>query len=134
SRLPHLADVLKPQVVRNQGFNLLDFFVRETQPSADALRNSRAYLYVAIEAYTRAGAGGGSKRGRLSNIMQQYTPSQRRRAIRGELLQHHARVDPTIPLGMELGRLLTPFHAPPLWQHSRKKPRLIKQLESAPGG
>src|SRR5437588_13100623 len=79
--LPHLVNVLKSQMIRDQRFDLFGVIVREPEFLANSLRHSRAYLDVTIEPDACTRSGGRRKGRRLADIVQQHAPSQGRTAI-----------------------------------------------------
>jgi hypothetical protein len=68
---------------------------------------------------------------RLPDVVQQYTPSQRRGSALPQFFEHQAGVNPHIALRVKLRRLLHALHCRNLRQNLTEKPGLLQQFEGS---
>src|SRR5262249_15279886 len=116
-------------VILYQSRDLGRILTRKAQPAADALGNPHAHLDMPV----KPDAVWSTLKGRrLTNIVQQCSPCERRRDTRRQLLKQQQRMYPHIALGMIFGRLLNPREPVDLRQHLPKKTSPVEKLNGLP--
>src|SRR5690349_12218327 len=86
--LAHLGDALELHVVGDESFDLVGVVIGETEAAAKGVSHANANVDMAVEADAVAGFGGRSEGGRFPDIVQEDSPSQRRRDSGGEAFEH----------------------------------------------
>src|ERR1700733_1252857 len=94
-------------VIIDERNNLGCVVVGEPQAFTDFFRDLDVHLHMIIETDS---IGRYAERGRLSNVVEQRTPSERWGTRLRQILQQQQSMNEDVALGMKLGRLLDSFH------------------------
>src|ERR1700733_5791387 len=102
--------------------------IREAQAIADFFRDLDADIDMTVEPDS---VRGHSECCRLSDIVQQGAPGQRRRTRMREMLEQQESMDKHIPFRMKLQRLFDTFHHRDFGKHFLEQAALIQQVKCA---
>ena len=129
----HGLYVAKAHVVSDKGDNLVGVFVAEAEAVEQDAGHGCADLGMAVEADAGFFVAGLRRTvaGRLADIVQERGPGKRRLYAGFKLVEQEECVDPDIPLGVPLGRLLDTLHAGNFRQHLLQQAAFVKQFKGA---